>query len=273
MGFLLSSRLGEPFVMSYSSCRGVLCTGVLACTLSACVVPVFSAETNPSTNAMTRSREDKSAAFTLALQAVQQLQAQQRATLQAVQDAREQAEAASRRNEQRVESLRHLLFALFVIVGTVTLGAAWYIRSLLQALRGRDQSPPLFERARYSSPHSPDNASRVAALLGRGQTLLEQRNPLEALACFEKAIAADAPTANAFIKKATALERLGRLDEALAGYEHALALDASHADAYIGKGNVLNRLERYQEALACFEQAADYQHHLHALPHVVHGPA
>jgi len=259
--------------MSCSSCRGVLCTGVLAYTLSAWVVPTFSADINSATNAIARSRDDKSAAFTFALQAVQQLQAQQRATLQAVQEAREQAEAAARRNEQRVESLRHLLFALSVIVGAAMLGTALYVRSLLQALRERGRLPSPLDRVHDPSLLVPDNAPRVAALLARGQTLLEHRSPMDALACFEQAIALDAPTASAFIKKATALERLGRLDEALASYEHALALDASHADAYIGKGNVLNRLERYQEALACFEQAANHQHHLHALPHATHGPA
>jgi tetratricopeptide (TPR) repeat protein len=249
--------------------------GVLACTLSAWVIPAFSAETNPSTNAVARSREDKSAAIALALQAVQQLQTQQRATLQAVQEARQQAEAASRSNELRVESLRHLLFALFVIVAAVTLGTALYIRSLLRALRGRSQCPLPYDRLAFSLSNGlhNKNAPRIAALLGRGQTLLEQRNPLEALACFEQALALDASTVGPIIKKATALERLGRLDEALASYEHALALDASHADAYIGKGNVLNRLERYKEALACFEQAADHQHHLHALPHAAHTPA
>jgi tetratricopeptide (TPR) repeat protein len=92
---------------------------------------------------------------------------------------------------------------------------------------------------------------------------------MDALAWFEQAIALDGNTADAFIKKGAALERLGRLDEALASYERALGLDDSHADAYIGKGNVLNRLERYQEALVCFEQAADHQHHLHSLPHAV----
>ena len=259
--------------MLSSSCRGALCAGVLACTLSACVVPAFAAEANPSTNTVARAREDRSAAFTFALQAVQQLQAQQHATLQAVQEARDQAEAAARHNEQRVESLRRLLFAFSVIVATVMLGAILYIRSLLRALRGRGQCPLPYDRAAYTPPQGHDNALRVAALLGRGQALLEHRNPLDALTCFEQAIALDASTANVFIKKAAALERLGRLDEALASYEHALALDTSHADAYIGKGNVLNRLERYQEALACFEQAADHQHHLHALPHAAHGSA
>jgi tetratricopeptide (TPR) repeat protein len=238
----------------------------LVCTLSANLVPALFAEANPSTNSAARSREDKSAAFTLALQAVQQLQTQQRATLQAVEEARAQAEAASRRNEQRVESLRHVLFALCAGVVLVMFGAAVYIRSLLRALRNRGGWPSFFERARYPSGSTHENAQRVAALLARGQALLEQRHPADALACFDQAIALDAATANVFIKKAAALERLGQLEEALASYEHALALDASHADAYIGKGNVLNRLERYQEALACFEQAALHQHHLHALP-------
>jgi tetratricopeptide (TPR) repeat protein len=252
--------------MSCNSCRGVLCTGVLVCTLGANLVPALFAEANPSTNATARSHEDKSATFALALQAVQQLQTQQRATLQAVEEARAQAEAASRRNEQRVESLRRVLFALCAGVGLVMLGTALYVRWLLRALRNRGGLPPLFDRAHYPAGSMHDNAPRVAALLARGQALLEQRHPADALACFDQAIALDSATANAFIKKAAALERLGQLDEALASYEHALALDASHADAYIGKGNVLNRLERYQEALACFEQAASHQHHLHALP-------
>ena len=96
--------------------------------------------------------------------------------------------------------------------------------------------------------------------------MLEQKHPVDALTCFEQAIAVEAPTASMFIKRGAALERLGRLDEALASYEQALTLDALHADAYVGKGNVLNRLERYQEALVCFERAANHQAHAHALP-------
>ena len=96
--------------------------------------------------------------------------------------------------------------------------------------------------------------------------MLEQKHPVDALACFEQAIAVEAPTASMFIKRGAALERLGRLDEALASYEQALTLDASHADAYVGKGNVLNRLERYQEALVCFERAANQHPHNHVLP-------
>jgi tetratricopeptide (TPR) repeat protein len=246
--------------------RGAFCTGLLVCTLAAHSLPAFCAEINSSTNNASHARDDKSAAFTFALQAVQQLQTQQRATLQAVEAARQQAEATSLRYEQRVESLRYLLFAFGAALVMVTIGAVLYVRFLLNRLRHHGQSPISFKVPFAATPHAQDNTLRATALLVRGQVLLEQGHPFDALTYFEQAVVLDAPTANAFIKKGAALERLGRLDEALASYEQALALDAAHADAYIGKGNVLNRLERYQEALACFERAADYQHAVHALP-------
>jgi len=201
---------------------------------------------------------------------VQQLQTQQRATLQAVEAARQQAEAASQRYEQRVESLWRLLFVFGAGLVMVTISAVLYVRFLLNRLRHRGQLPLGLKWPFAGTPRAQDNALRATALLVRGQTLLEQGHPFDALAHFEQAVALDAPTPNAFIKKGAALERLGRLDEALASYEQALTLDASHADAYIGKGNVLNRLERYTEALACFERATHHQHPVQALPLATH---
>jgi tetratricopeptide (TPR) repeat protein len=246
-------------VTTYCSCRGALRTGLLVCTLSVFSVPAFSVETIPSTNAVSRARDDRSAALTFALQAVQELQTQQRATLQAVEEARRQSQAAS-------QSLRHLLLALCVVVATAIFGTVYYVTSLLRKIPSGGQLPAVFKSPLPTGTRPPDTTSYVAALLGRGQALLEQRHPVDALACFEQAIVIDGHAANAFIKKGAALERLGRLNEALASYERALAIDDSHADAYIGKGNVLNRLERYQDALACFEQAARHQHYLHTLP-------
>jgi tetratricopeptide (TPR) repeat protein len=246
--------------------RGILFTGVLVYTLGACFIATIFAETNPSTNATLRTRDDKSAAFTFALQAVQQLQTQQRATLQAVENVRQQAETTT----QQIDSLRRLLLTLCAGVGIAVLATVLCVRSLLRGLRAHGELPGVLNLRLSAVTPAYDHAMRAAALLARGQTLLEQKHPSDALTCFQQAIALDTSTPNAFIKTGAALERLGRLDEALASYEHALALDGSHADAYIGKGNVLNRLERYKEALACFEQAADYQQHIHALPQAAH---
>ena len=241
--------------MPHRSCCGVFCTGVLVCTLGSWLVPVFAAETNPSTNIAARAREDKNAALTIALQAVQQIQTQERATLQAVEAMR-----------QQTESLRHLLYALCAGTGLVVMGVALYVRWWLRELRRRGQLPVVLKCPLPVLPHAHINATHAAELLARGEALLELKHPVDALACFEQAIALDTPTATMFIKRGAALERLGLLEEALASYEQALALDASQADAYINKGNVLNRLERSKEALACFEQAAHHQPHNHVLP-------
>ncbi len=52
-----------------------------------------------------------------------------------------------------------------------------------------------------------------------------------------------------------ALEKLGRDDEALACYNRAIAADNSLVIAHLHKGGLLNRLRRYDEALNCYEQA------------------
>ena len=246
--------------------RGILFTGVLVYTLGVYFVAPILAETNPSTNATLRTRDDKSAALTFALQVVQQVQTEQRATLQAVEGVRQQAETATR----RIDSLRRLLLTLCAGVGIAVLATVLCVRSLLRSFHAHGELPGALNWRIPAAIPVNDHTLRAAALLARGQTLLEQKHPGDALACFQQAIALDTSTANAFIKTGAALERLGRLDEARAKYEHALTLDGSHADAYIGKGNDLNRLERYQEALACFEQAADHQHHAHVLPQAAH---
>ncbi|MGD0652613.1 MAG: tetratricopeptide repeat protein [Verrucomicrobiia bacterium] len=76
-----------------------------------------------------------------------------------------------------------------------------------------------------------------------------------ALACFDEVIAIDPTNAEAFVKKGTVLEKLGKLDEAIDCYDRAIALDTSMTMAYLCKGGAFNRLERYGEALQCYEQA------------------
>ena len=61
--------------------------------------------------------------------------------------------------------------------------------------------------------------------------------------------------AEALVKKAAALDALGRREEALACCDRAIAVNGNFVVAYLQKGGLLNRLGRYDEALNCFEQA------------------
>ncbi|HWQ91389.1 MAG TPA: tetratricopeptide repeat protein [Clostridia bacterium] len=110
-----------------------------------------------------------------------------------------------------------------------------------------------------SNGHAPEVGSNgergAAALLTKGQSLLDLDEAEKALACFEEALQSEPGNTEALVKKGSALERLGKLDEAIESYNQAISADRSLTIAYLHKGGVFNRLERFTEALECYEQA------------------
>jgi tetratricopeptide (TPR) repeat protein len=97
--------------------------------------------------------------------------------------------------------------------------------------------------------------TKAADLLAEGQKHLDANSLLKALECFDKYLSAHPAHADALVKRAAALEKLGREDEALACYNRAIAADGTLVIAHLHKGGLLNRLRRYDEALNCYEQA------------------
>jgi tetratricopeptide (TPR) repeat protein len=91
--------------------------------------------------------------------------------------------------------------------------------------------------------------------LAEGQAFLDANEARKALDCFEKFLAAQPQNPEALVKKASALEKLDRVDEALACCDRAIAADGAPVTAFLFKGGLLNRLQRYDEALKCYEQA------------------
>src|SRR5882724_4375009 len=76
-----------------------------------------------------------------------------------------------------------------------------------------------------------------------------------ALEYFDKLLSTQPQNADVLAKKASALEKLGRVDEALEFCDRAIAANGSLVIAYLQKGGLLNRLARYDDALKCYEQA------------------
>lgn len=91
--------------------------------------------------------------------------------------------------------------------------------------------------------------------LDEAQQFLDHNQPQPALDFLEKFLSAQPQHAEALVKKAVALEKLGHADEALACCDRAIAADSSLAIAHLHKGGLLNRLRRYDEALQCYEDA------------------
>ena len=98
-------------------------------------------------------------------------------------------------------------------------------------------------------------AAKTADPLAEGQAFLDANEPRKALECFENFLSTQPQNPEALVKKASALEKLDRVDEALACCDRAIAADGAPVTAYLFKGGLLNRLQRYDEALKCYEQA------------------
>ena len=99
------------------------------------------------------------------------------------------------------------------------------------------------------------NSHQPADLLSEGQKHLDEGAAQKALECFDKFLTVHPGRAEAMVKRAAALEKLGREGEALECYNRAIAVDESLVVAHLHKGGLLNRMRRYDEALNCYEHA------------------
>jgi tetratricopeptide (TPR) repeat protein len=108
--------------------------------------------------------------------------------------------------------------------------------------------------------HNGDRAvAKTPDLLTEGQHYLDDNSPQRALECFDKYLAANPEHGDGLVKRAAALEKLGREEEAINCYNRAIAVDNTLVIAHLHKGGLLNRLRRYDEALNCYEQALQAQ--------------
>ena len=106
-----------------------------------------------------------------------------------------------------------------------------------------------FDRALAARP------DYAEALYNRGVTLQELKRFAEALASYDRALAARPDYAEALYNRGNALQELQRFDEALASYDRALAARPDYAEALYNRGNALQELKRFDEALASFDRA------------------
>jgi tetratricopeptide (TPR) repeat protein len=121
---------------------------------------------------------------------------------------------------------------------------------------GNGHAAPMMEKT--MSAKASDRDECVANLVAEGQALLNQNESKKALECFDAALGLHPTNCEALVKKGTALERLGQLDEALGCYDLSIKIGGTTI-AYLQKGGLLNRLARYDEALKCYEYALHSQ--------------
>lgn len=103
------------------------------------------------------------------------------------------------------------------------------------------------------------SVEKLPDLLNEGQRYLDDNVPQRALECFDRYLANHPDRGEGLVKRASALEKLGRDEEAINCYNRAIAVDNNLVIAHLHKGGLLNRLRRYDEALNCYEAALQAQ--------------
>lgn len=107
-----------------------------------------------------------------------------------------------------------------------------------------------YDRALAAAPHSPE------AWYGRAMTLLAVGRPHDAVVSFERVLAAKPDFTQVHLLRAKLLADLGRSEEALDAINKLLAIAPGLAEAWLGRSNVLFQARRYEEALAAAAKAA-----------------
>jgi predicted O-linked N-acetylglucosamine transferase (SPINDLY family) len=116
-----------------------------------------------------------------------------------------------------------------------------------------DQDPPP-SVAPQNAPHPRQIPESALSAFAQGCALAGQNRAIEALACFEEALAIDPRFAEAHTNRGAVLLALKHPEAALLSFDAALSIDPGLVEAWNNRGNVLSALGRHEEAVASFDR-------------------
>ena len=222
------------------------------------------------------------------IQSYQRLQEQQQATQHAIEEARQEAESAGKRNAEAIEtglkqieqglsaqreresdslqnSHRFTLALVGVIAGAGFFGMLVVALFLLRAMNRRSATmvPAMMaENSLALAPVDPARQSnaRLRASLDRLENRLTEletttQSTESELAEEVRPVADIAGRIALLLGKGQALLNLQQADTALACFEEAIALDPTNGEAFVKMGAALEKLGRLDEAIDCYDRA------------------
>jgi len=144
----------------------------------------------------------------------------------------------------------------------LTLGAVLGLAAaaLLMLNYGRSDRAPASAALRNSTDARstrPDRQVSAAlnAAINRGNELLAQDKPEQALEAFSEALKINPADEDVHYDLGLVLARLGKVDEAISHYQEAVRLYPQYVEAWNNLGNLLMRAGRTQEAIERFQNA------------------
>jgi protein O-GlcNAc transferase len=116
-----------------------------------------------------------------------------------------------------------------------------------------DAAAALYGEVLEAAPNNPDALHLLGVLRhqeGDGEAAVE---------LIGRAIELDDKRAMYHANRATALQKLGRVDDAVEGYRRALGIDPVNAEANANLGHLLKDLGRADEAIGCYESSLRFE--------------
>jgi Flp pilus assembly protein TadD len=153
---------------------------------------------------------------------------------------------------------------LFLLLSIALGGAAiWFGVHSRKSAEAPGRAEPRMARvdsATASAPPRPksrdaNHQEEVVAKVNRGNQLLAEGKPAEALQVLTEAMQLNPNDEDVRYDLGLALTRLGRLDEAIQQYGEALRIFPNYAEAHNNLGNVLMRAGRTEEAISHLQLA------------------
>lgn len=214
------------------------------------------------------------------IESYQTLQDQQQATQRAIDQARQEAEAAARRNAEsidarlqqiedglttrharEIESLqsshRFTLILLGTIGGAGLIGLIFVALLLLRAVNRRSAFVgPAIMAENSMGLTTLDPARQANARLRANLDRLEQR--LGEIEATTQAVETGPDVGDRIallLGKGQALLNMQQPDTALECFDEAISLDATNAEAFVKKGTALEKLGRLDDAIDCYDRA------------------
>ncbi len=124
---------------------------------------------------------------------------------------------------------------------------------VLAALGSDADALAMLERATKAA--RPGESLIAIAFAQRGEILMAQQRAREAVAEFDKALAADPSLAAVWNNRGLALNALKQHEAALASFDRAAALSPASIEIHNNRGDTLREMRRHEDALASFDRA------------------
>ena len=102
---------------------------------------------------------------------------------------------------------------------------------------------------------SPECEHRSSLLREQGRLFESNDDPIQALGCYDRALAVNYKNYQAWYSKGLLFNDLERYEEAIESYNHALEIQPKYHFAWDERGTSLYYLQRYEEALESYDHA------------------